>query len=47
MGKHGNKENGRVEKPDDGYQPKHAAGQDGFEWAAQRPKEQEKKDEKK
>lgn len=33
MGKHGNKDNGKVEKPDDGYQPKHSGGQDGFEWA--------------
>lgn len=33
MGKHGNKDNGKQERPDNGYKPKHSGGQDGFEWA--------------
>lgn len=38
MGKHGNQDNGKRDNGGTpGYEPKHAGGQDGYEWAKELP----------
>jgi hypothetical protein len=42
MGAHGNQDNGKKEKKDDNYQPQHAGGRDGYEWAKEHKAEEKK-----